>query len=145
MTGVQTCALPIYLLRIVALCCTCVLIYELNITLENQLFVKTNAYANYRIINNQETKILQINGYTFNRTDVDEVDLKNKQTDKYMGLVAQELIEVIPEVISKDNKDMYSVSYSNIVALLVEALKEEISKRKELETRISLMEIKLAI
>lgn len=50
------------LLRIVGLCCMCVLIYELNITLENQIFVKTNTYANYRVIDNQETKTLQING-----------------------------------------------------------------------------------
>ena len=50
------------LVRMAGLCMLGAFVYNLNITLEHQLFVKTNAYANYRIVENTGTKTLQING-----------------------------------------------------------------------------------
>jgi len=72
-------------------------------------------------------KLSRINGYTFNRTD----DMLPK---RYAGVIAQEIIEVLPEVVyEQDNK--LSVAYGNLTALLIEAV-------KELEVRVSFLEKK---
>lgn len=43
--------------------------------------------------------------------------------EKKIGVIAQEVLEVVPEVVKKDGK-YYSVSYGNLVSLLIEAIKE---------------------
>ena len=48
-------------------------------------------------------------------------------------------MEVLPEVVFKEDdteEGLYAVSYGNITALLIEALKEEINNRKKLEEYI---------
>jgi hypothetical protein len=70
-------------------------------------------------------KLSKINGYTFNRTD----DLFPK---RYAGVIAQEVREVLPEVVYEQD-DKLSVAYGNLTALLIEAI-------KELETRVSRLE-----
>lgn len=61
-------------------------------------------------------KITRVNGYTFNRTD----DPTGK---RYMGVVAQEIQAVFPELVYQEEESL-SVSYGNIVAVLIEAIKE---------------------
>jgi hypothetical protein len=51
--------------------------------------------------------------------------IKVGQTDRNIGLIAQEVKLVVPEVVSTDSEGMLSVSYSNLVALLIEAIKEQ--------------------
>jgi ABC-type glutathione transport system ATPase component len=73
-------------------------------------------------------KVSQIGGYTFMRTD--EVSKGQRQA----GVLAQELLEVLPEVVRvNEETGYYTVSYGNITALLIEALKEERQKRESLE------------
>ena len=79
---------------------------------------------NIRPIRKALDKVKRINGYTFERKDIE---------GKYAGVIAQEVIQVLPEVVVKDKEGMYSVAYGNITALLIEALKEETRKREELE------------
>ena len=43
---------------------------------------------------------------------------------KEVGVIAQEIQKTIPEVVSEDNKGYLSVSYGNIVGVLIEAIKE---------------------
>ena len=50
------------------------------------------------------------------------------QTKRSVGVIAQEVEEVLPEVVHGD--DMKSVSYGNIVGLLIEAVKELAEKMK---------------
>jgi hypothetical protein len=42
-----------------------------------------------------------------------------------VGVIAQEVEEVLPEVVHTDENDMKSVSYGRIVGLLIEAIKEQ--------------------
>lgn len=44
--------------------------------------------------------------------------------DKYLGFIAQEVREVVPELVHENNDGFMSVEYNNTVALLVEAVKE---------------------
>ena len=55
-----------------------------------------------------------------------------------MGLIAQEVAEVVPEVVTHaEDIDEYSVEYGNLTALLIEAVKEQNmvinTMRKELD------------
>jgi hypothetical protein len=84
-------------------------------------------------IQNALDKVSSINGYTFKRTDDG-----GRQT--HAGLIAQEVLDVFPEVVHMDHKGMYSVAYGNLTALLIEALKEERHARESLEERITKLE-----
>ena len=65
-------------------------------------------------IQNPLDKINNINGYTYIRTDT-----SNYET----GLLAQEVKEILPEVIKYENNH-YNISYGNMSGLFVECIKE---------------------
>ncbi|AJT61189.1 long tail fiber protein distal subunit [Vibrio phage ValKK3] len=98
-----------------------------NITAYSDIRIKTDIK---RIVNPLE-KIDMLNGYTYERTDIDGP----RQT----GVIAQEVIEVLPEAVVEQN-NMYSVSYGNMVGLLIEGIKEEKRKREALEKRLEKLE-----
>jgi hypothetical protein len=52
-----------------------------------------------------------------------------------VGLIAQEVQQVLPEVVVADEKGMLSVSYGPIVALIIEALREIVKRLDRLEAR----------
>jgi hypothetical protein len=52
------------------------------------------------------------------------------ETQRQVGVIAQEVEEVLPEVVHTSLDDLKSVSYGNIVGVLIEALKD-VSKRLE--------------
>jgi hypothetical protein len=64
-------------------------------------------------------KVLALRGVTFN--------LKDNPSERKIGLIAQEVEKIIPEVVKEDRSEdrILSVSYANIVALLIEAIKEQ--------------------
>jgi hypothetical protein len=82
---------------------------------------------NLEVIPDALDKVKKLNGYTYERTDM---------PGKFTGVVAQELLEVLPEAVLKSDTGMYSVAYGNIVGLLIEALKEETKKREALEVLV---------
>jgi hypothetical protein len=82
-------------------------------------------------------KVSRIGGYTFTRTD------DSCMGQRQAGVIAQELLEVLPEVVRvNEETGYYTVSYGNITALLIEALKEEKAKREALEARIAALELR---
>jgi hypothetical protein len=89
-----------------------------DITAFSDARVKTNLVR----IPNALEKVLQLNGYTFTRTDVDD-------TKRYMGVIAQDVAKIIPEVVQGDDATGFSVAYGNITALLIEAIKELAASR----------------
>jgi hypothetical protein len=54
---------------------------------------------------------------------------------KSIGVVAQELEEVLPELVLTDEEGMKSVNYAQITGLLIEAVKELSAKVEELEKK----------
>ena len=52
-----------------------------------------------------------------------------------MGVIAQEIEEVLPEVVTENPGGLKSVSYGNIVGLLIEAIKEQQVRIEILENR----------
>ncbi|GMU23120.1 MAG: hypothetical protein AMXMBFR13_32030 [Phycisphaerae bacterium] len=58
----------------------------------------------------------------------------NLDSRRHLGLIAQEVEKVLPEAVSKDHESRYSVAYSAIVLVLVEAVKEQQARMDSLET-----------
>ena len=84
------------------------------------------AYSDKRLKDNIEIipkaldKVMQLNGYTFTRTNAENGNEDKRQT----GVIAQEVLEVLPEAVSTDDDGYHAVAYGNMVGLLIEAIKE---------------------
>lgn len=76
--------------------------------------------TNIKQIDNALDKIDQIRGVTYDRTDV--------VTARQMGVIAQEVEKVAPEVVTSSQHselgEIKGVSYGNLVGLLIEGIKE---------------------
>ena len=83
-------------------------------------------------IRNPNEKIKQIGGYTFDWNDKHEI-FKGK---KDIGVVAQEIEKVLPEIVETRDNGFKAVKYEKIVALLIESNKELIKRVEELESKI---------
>jgi acyl-[acyl carrier protein]--UDP-N-acetylglucosamine O-acyltransferase len=89
---------------------------------------------NLKPITNALDKVNNITGYTFNRLD-------GGDNSRFAGVIAQEVEKVLPEVVHYDyESQMYGVSYGEMVALLVEAIKELKTKCEEQDRRIKALE-----
>ena len=53
-----------------------------------------------------------------------------------IGVIAQEIEKVLPEVVSTNDQGLKSVSYGNIVGVLIEAIKEQQVRIEELEKKL---------
>ena len=84
-------------------------------------------------------KVSKISGYTY---DMQGIEFGGQ---RQAGVLAQELKEVLPEAVITDDNGYYAVRYTNIIPLLIEALKEEKSKRESLEERLAKIERMLDI
>ena len=93
-----------------------------NVTAYSDIRVKTNIER----IPDALDKVCQLNGYTFDRTDVkyDELTGEADKPVRQTGVIAQEVLEVLPEAVTGTEESHYSVAYGNMVGLLIEAIKE---------------------
>ena len=89
------------------------------------------AYSDKRIksditkIENALDKIEKLNGYTFT--------VKDK---RYTGLIAQEVIPVLPEAVTGSEETQYGLAYGNMIGLVVEAIKEMREEIKSIKSRL---------
>jgi hypothetical protein len=98
-------------------------------------FSDARVKENIRSIKNPLDKILNSKGVVYDRIDTGTKD--------NIGFIAQELEESIPELVSTDEAGYKSVKYQNMVAVLVEAMKEQQKEIDELKKAIfSLLENK---
>ena len=59
----------------------------------------------------------------------------DKDGARSIGLIAQEVLEILPEVVKGNEEDYYSIVYGNIVAVLIEAVKELTLRIEQLENK----------
>ena len=89
---------------------------------------------NVKNIENPLEKVSQINGVTFDWTE--DYIKENGGEDKYfvrkndVGVIAQEIEKVLPQVVATREDGIKAVKYDRIVALLIESVKE---LKKEIE------------
>ena len=74
-------------------------------------------------------KLLQIDGKSY--------EMKGKQK---IGVLAQEIKEVFPELVSEDDNEMLAVNYQGLVPVLINALKEQDKIIKSQEARLTNIE-----
>jgi len=90
---------------------------------------------NIAAIPNAIDKITRLRGVSFDWRQEEFPEL-NFSKDRNLGFIAQEIKEVLPEVVSQDSKGYYSVAYSNVVPVLVEAIKEQQQTIAQLQTQL---------
>ena len=85
---------------------------------------------NIKTIDNALEKVTKLRGVSYNRTDSED------KSDK-IGVIAQEVIDVVPEVVTYgESDDRYSVSYGNMAGIFIEAIKELKAEVEELKKQI---------
>lgn len=96
-----------------------------NVTVSSDIRLKSNIET----IDSALDKVKAMRGVYFDRHD-------DKAT-RAVGVIAQEMQEVMPEVVVTDNTEdkHLSVAYGNLVGVLIEAVKELSDKVEELEDR----------
>ena len=100
-----------------------------NVTAYSDIRVKTNIER----IQNPLEKVSKLGGYTYDRLDI--------ETDRQTGVIAQEVLEVLPEAVTggpteADPDGHYSVAYGNLTGLLIEATKELNKKVEALQNEV---------
>ena len=93
--------------------------------------------TNVRSITSPLEKVKSLRGVYFNwdRKSFPNKDFSDKTE---LGFIAQEVEKVLPEVVSKDNspEEYRSVKYDKVVALLVEAIKEQQKQIDSLKSQV---------
>ena len=118
-----------------------------TVTIEDQLDVSGSIYAtgdvvayassderfkdNIISIGNPNEKIKQIGGYEF-----DWNENQNTYKGHDVGVIAQEIEKVLPEVVTTRDNGYKAVKYEKLVALLIESNKELIQRVEELEKKL---------
>lgn len=91
-----------------------------NVTAQSDIRTKENI----KTIENAIDIVEQLFGVSYTRKDN---GIKN------IGLIAQDVEQILPEVVHKDEYGILSIAYGNIVAVLINAIKELSDRVKELE------------
>jgi hypothetical protein len=92
------------------------------------------AFSDARVKENVETisdaveKVLCLRGVTFNKIGEEK---------RSIGVIAQEVEQIIPEAVYTAEDDMKAVAYGNMVGLLIEAIKEQQSQIDQLKAIIN--------
>ena len=81
-------------------------------------------------------KVEMLTGYTYTF-----IDSGRRAT----GLIAQDVREVLPEVVGEDDKGMLSVAYGSMAGLFVEAIKEMTGEVRALRKRVEQLEDALEV
>ena len=114
--------------------------YKLHVS--GQIYATSNitAYSDIRIkkdietIDNALDKVMLMRGVYYRRKDEGEDTSGVKIGQRCVGLIAQELQGVLPEVVNYSSRgDFYSVDYGKTVSVLIEAIKELKSEINELK------------
>lgn len=100
---------------------------QLNATVFNSTSDR-NAKDNIKPIENALQTVKQIQGVSFTWKDTGA---------KSYGYIAQDIEEIVPEVVSTDAEGRKSVNYDATIAILLEAVKTLSAKVEELESKIS--------
>ena len=100
-----------------------------NMTLPGTLTINSDARLkeNLTPLTGALDKVKALTGYNYNRIGSEKLE---------MGVVAQEVQKVAPELVLEDKEGILSVSYQNMVALLIEAVKEQSVKIASLEEQV---------
>ena len=84
--------------------------------------------SNVNTIADPIAKVSSLNGYTYNKEGIDK---------EMTGVIAQEVQSVLPQAVTEGEDGILSVSYGNMVGLLIEAIKDQQKQIDELKSMIA--------
>ncbi|NEQ82878.1 MAG: tail fiber domain-containing protein, partial [Moorea sp. SIO2I5] len=93
---------------------------------------------NVKPLKNGLKNILRLRGVSYQWKDEQKASQETQ-----IGLVAQEVEKVFPELVSTDSQGMKSMSYSKLIAPLIEAIKEQNKKILELAKQVKQQQTKI--
>ncbi|MGB0294688.1 MAG: tail fiber domain-containing protein [Flavobacteriaceae bacterium] len=104
-----------------------------DLTVNGNVTVSSDARLKANIVSLGATlsKLLNIDGKTYT--------VKKNGAQK-IGVLAQDIQEVFPELVSEDNEGMLSVNYQGLIPVLINALKEQEQKFQAQEERLKALE-----
>ena len=79
--------------------------------------------------------ILQLEGKTYKWSDAS----RSQQT--HIGLIAQEVEKVIPEVVTEDENGFKAIAYAKLTAIPIEAIKDSRPALRSSKTKTSRLQI----
>lgn len=111
------------------------------------IYAQGNVYAtsdsrykkNIVTIDNALNKVKQLRGVYYEKVENEDLEgnPQVKRTMRQLGLIAQEVNEVVPELVTyNEETDMYGLSYANTVGLLIEAIKEQQNEIDDLKEMV---------
>jgi len=97
-----------------------------DLTVSGDVNISSDARLKSNIVSLGSTlsKLLLIDGKSY---------IMNKSGEEKIGILAQEVQEVFPELVSEDENEMLSVNYQGLVPVLINAVKEQEDKISRLE------------
>ncbi len=103
-----------------------------DLTVSGDVNVSSDARLKSNIVSLGSTlsKLLLIDGKSYTMI---------RDGDKKIGVLAQEVQKVFPELVSKDGNEMLAVNYQGLVPVLINALKEQDAKMKEQQSEIEIL------
>ena len=90
-------------------------------------------------LDNTLQNVLKLNGVSY-QWNTDEFDNRGFTDDKQIGLIAQDVELVYPELVNTAADGYKSVDYQSLSAILVEAIKEQQKTIESMESRLALLE-----
>ena len=104
-----------------------------DLTVNGEIITSSDARLKTNIVSLGSTlsKLLLIDGKSYTMI---------KDGKQKIGVLAQEIMEVFPELVSEDENEMLAVNYQGLVPVLINALKEQESKYLEQEERLERLE-----
>jgi autotransporter adhesin len=104
-----------------------------DLTVKGDIVVSSDARLKSNIVSLGSTlsRLLLIDGKSYTML---------KDGKQKIGLLAQEIKEVFPELVSEDDNEMLAVNYQGLVPVLINALKEQDEKMNEQNDKISRLE-----
>ena len=98
-----------------------------DVTVNGDVVISSDARLKSNIVSLGSTlpKLLQIDGKSY--------EMKGKQK---IGVLAQEIQEVFPELVSEDDNEMLAVNYQGLVPVLINALKDQQNEIDELKEMV---------
>ena len=86
-------------------------------------------------ISNALSKVAKIEGVSFEWKDK-EAHPKEFHNERELGVIAQDVLPVLPEIVKKRDNGYYAIKYDQIVPVLIEAIKEQQTQIDELKKKI---------
>jgi hypothetical protein len=83
---------------------------------------------NVKTIDNALEKVNKLRGVEYNKIGEEK---------QHVGVIAQEVEKILPQVVTEDEEGMKGVAYGNIVGVLIEAIKEQQKQIDELKSLIN--------